>query len=346
MNLPPLEFKPALMLETFSISAVVMEKSVCTPQNSTSALSFHDLNKRYYNTFHCNFTISCQSISQHVDMALVRLIHQFSTMIDDIKATQTDIKLSRYTAGSASPTPTFKTRKHRDFRSSDFSRNSRGSLNGGNRVNNAKNKRANNENNKKESRNKNSLGRSERRTSKVSRKGSKDVVDHMTIHMDDSDSITVSEQSEPSAECWQNMYKLLNFYSLISDPTGILEKSSETFGPAGVRSPTEPTCRVVFENEQDSNSLTKTQRKRSLVTAEPQHVTLIVFGIGMVNRTHLEADIGGLTMESELKRIHGSFTLKEKMKDVLHQKMTETCATAHIGGVNIVLLEGITPNIQ
>ncbi|ELW62631.1 hypothetical protein TREES_T100015065 [Tupaia chinensis] len=346
VNLPPLEFKPALMLETFSLSAVVMEKSVCTPQTSTNALSFHDLNKRYYNTFHCNFTISCQSISQHVDMALVRLIHQFSTMIDDIKATQTDIKLSRYTAGSASPTPTFKTRKHRDFRSSDFSRSSRGSLNGGNRVNNAKNKRTNNENNKKESRNKNSLGRSERRTSKVSRKGSKDVVDHMTIHMDDSDSITVSEQSEPSAECWQNMYKLLNFYSLISDPTGILEKSSETFGPAGVRSPTEPTCKVVFENEQDNNSLSRTQRKRSLVTSEPQHVTLIVFGIGMVNRTHLEADIGGLTMESELKRIHGSFTLKEKMKDVLHQKMTETCATAHIGGVNIVLLEGITPNIQ
>lgn len=231
INLPPLEFKPALMLETFSISAVIMEKSVNTPQNS--ALSFHDFNKRHYSTFHCNFTISCQSISQHVDMALVRLIHQFSTMIDDIKATQTDIKLSRYTAGSASPTPTFKTRKHRDFRSSDFSRSSRGSLNGVNRVNNAKNKRSNSESNKKESRNKNSLGRAERRTSKVSRKGSRDVVDHVTIHMDDSDSITVSEQSEPSAECWQNMYKLLNFYSLISDPTGILEKSSETFYPAG-----------------------------------------------------------------------------------------------------------------
>ncbi|CAH2300868.1 Hypothetical predicted protein [Pelobates cultripes] len=346
INVPPLEFKPALMLETFSINAVIMEKSMCTPQNSTSALSFHDLSKRYYNTFHCNFTISCQSISQHVDMALVRLIHQFSTMIDDIKATQTDIKLSRYTAGSASPTPTFKTRKHRDFRSSDFSRSSRGSLNGGARVNNMKNKRANNENSKKESRNKNSLGRSERRTSKVSRKGSKDAVDHMAIHMDDSDSITVSEQSEPSAECWQNMYKLLNFYSLISDPTGFLEKSSEPFGPTGGRSPPEPVCKVVFENEQDSNSLNRNQRKRSLVVTEPQHVTLIVFGIGMVNRTHLEADIGGLTMESELKRIHGSFTLKEKMKDVLHQKMTETCATAHIGGVNIVLLEGITPNIQ
>lgn len=32
--------------------------------------------------------------------------------------------------------------------------------------------------------------------------------------------------------------------------------------------------------------------------------------------------------------------------DILHQKMTETCASAHIGGVNIVLLEGITPDIQ
>ncbi|XP_067898594.1 bridge-like lipid transfer protein family member 1 isoform X6 [Heterodontus francisci] len=349
INLPPLDFKPALMFDTFCINAVVMDKPTCN-QNSTNALSFHELNRRHQNTFHVNFTISCQSISQHVDMALVRLIHQFSTMIDDIKATQTDIKLSRYTAGSVSPTPTFKTRKHRDFRSSDFSRSSRGSLNGGGRGNSTKaNKRLGNENNKRESRNKNSSGPTQRRTSKVSRKGSKDVVDHVTIQMDDSDSITVSEQSEPSAECWQNMYKLLNFYSLISDPTGILEKSSPDIlypTDTGGRSPTETACRVIFENEQDCSSPNRLSRKRSLVSAEPHHVTLIVFGVGMVNRTHLEADIGGLTMEAELKKIHGSFTVKEKMKDILHQKMTETCATAHIGGVNIVLLEGITPNIQ
>ncbi|XP_036372850.1 transmembrane protein KIAA1109 homolog isoform X4 [Megalops cyprinoides] len=357
VNLPPLEFKPALMIETFSLNAVVMEKSMSTPQNSASALSFHDLNRRHYNTFHCDFTISCQSISQHVDMALVRLIHQFSTMIDDIKATQTDIKLSRYTAGSASPTPTFKARGHRDFRSSDFSRSSRGSLNGASRAANQKGKRAGagpggglpglDTLARKEPRGRSSLGRSERRTSKVSRKGSRDVADHMAIQMDDSDSITVSEQSEPSAECWQNMYKLLNFYSLISDPTGILEKSSpENCLTEGGRSPSDPTCRVVFENEQEPSSPNKPARRRSLVSSEPQHVTLIVFGVGMVNRTHLEADIGGLTMEAELKKIHGSFTLKEKMKDILHQKMTETCASAHIGGVNIVLLEGITPNIQ
>uniref|UniRef100_A0A4W6FBY2 KIAA1109 n=1 Tax=Lates calcarifer TaxID=8187 RepID=A0A4W6FBY2_LATCA len=346
VNLPPLEFKPALLIETFSLNAVVMEKSTSAPQGPTAApLSFHDLNRRHYNTFHCDFTTACQAISQRVDMALVRLIHQFSTMIDDIKATQTDIKLSRYTAGSASPTPTFKARPYRHFRSSDFSRSSRGSLNGaGIRSMDTLGRR--------EPRGRSSLGRSERRTSKVSRKGSRDVADHMAIQMDDSDSITVSEQSEPSAECWQNMYKLLNFYSLISDPTGILEKSSpENCLSEGGRRPSEPLCKVIFENEQqDPTTPNKPPgaggRRRSLVSSEPQHVTLIVFGIGMVNRTHLEADIGGLTMEAELKKIHGSFTLKEKMKDILHQKMTETCASAHIGGVNIVLLEGITPDIQ
>ncbi|XP_041120866.1 transmembrane protein KIAA1109-like isoform X5 [Polyodon spathula] len=341
VNLPPLDFKPALMFETFSINAVVMEKSISTPQNSTSALSFHDFNRRHYNTFHCNFTLSCQSLSQHVDMALVRLIHQFSTMIDDIKATQTDIKLSRYTAGSASPTPTFKTRNHREIRFSDFSRSSRGS-----KGNNKKNYCAGNENNKKEPRNKNSLGRLERRTSKLSQKGSREAANHMTIQMDDSDSITVSEQSETSAECWQNMYKLLNFYSLISDPAGILEKASPGVPTDGGRSSSESTCRVVFENERGSSSPDNLQTKRNLVSTEPQHVTLVVFGIGMVNSTHLEADIGGLTMKADLKKIHGSFTLKEKMKDILHQKMTETCASAHIGGVNIVLLEGVTPTIQ
>uniref|UniRef100_A0A665TUQ1 Si:ch211-233a24.2 n=1 Tax=Echeneis naucrates TaxID=173247 RepID=A0A665TUQ1_ECHNA len=351
-NLPPLEFKPALLIETFSLNAVVMEKSTSAPQGPTAApLSFHDLNRRHYNTFHCDFTTACQSISQRVDMALVRLIHQFSTMIDEIKATQTDIKLSRYTAGSASPTPTFKARPYRHFRSSDFSRSSRGSLNGAGRsgTQTLKSKRGASGTG---GGSRSSLGRSERRTSKVSRKGSREVADHMAIQMDDSDSITVSEQSEPSAECWQNMYKLLNFYSLISDPTGILEKSSpENCLSEDGRRPSEPLCKVVFENEQqDPTTPNKPPgaggRRRSLVSSEPQHVTLIVFGIGMVNRTHLEADIGGLTMEAELKKIHGSFTLKEKMKDILHQKMTETCASAHIGGVNIVLLEGITPDIQ
>lgn len=185
-NLPPLEFKPALLIETFSLNSVLMEKSTSTgPPNSTAVpFAFHDLNRRHYNSFHCDFTIACQAISQRVDMALVRLIHQFSTMVDDIKATQTDIKLSRYTAGSASPTPTFKARPYRHFRSSDFSRSSRGSINGagrsgagsgGNTAQRSKRGGGGGQPpngppsglDRREPRGRNTLGRSERRTSKV-----------------------------------------------------------------------------------------------------------------------------------------------------------------------------------
>lgn len=86
-----------------------------------------------------------------------------------------------------------------------------------------------------------------------------------------------------------------------------------TCSSEGGRSPADPPCRLVFESEGETPP-SRLGRRRSLVSSEPQHVTLIVFGVGMVNRTHLEADIGGLTMEAELKKIHGSFTLKEKMK--------------------------------
>lgn len=100
----------------------------------------------------------------------------------------------------------------------------------------------------------------------------------------------------------------------------MFDLACESFFPAeGGCRPSEPLCKVIFENEQQEPATPNKPpgtggRRRSLVSSEPQHVTLIVFGIGMVNRTHLEADIGGLTMEAELKKIHGSFTLKEKMK--------------------------------
>lgn len=102
----------------------------------------------------------------------------------------------------------------------------------------------------------------------------------------------------------------LFFFSMSDIPNPTIE---------GGRLPSDLLCKVIFEDEQQepatpNKPLAVSGRRRSLVSSEPQHVTLIVFGIGMVNRTHLEADIGGLTMEAELKKIHGSFTLKEKMK--------------------------------
>lgn len=118
--------------------------------------------------------------------------------------------------------------------------------------------------------------------------------------------------------CTKPSYK--RYYCNNTIGTTVFDLACESFFPAeGGCRPSEPLCKVIFENEQQEPATPNKPpgtggRRRSLVSSEPQHVTLIVFGIGMVNRTHLEADIGGLTMEAELKKIHGSFTLKEKMK--------------------------------
>ena len=46
-------------------------------------------------TLQINFLINCNAITQLVDMALLRLVHQFVTMIDNVKETQVDLKERR-----------------------------------------------------------------------------------------------------------------------------------------------------------------------------------------------------------------------------------------------------------
>lgn len=46
-------------------------------------------------TLQVNFLIKCQAITQHVDMALLRLVHQVVTMVDNIKETQVELKQRR-----------------------------------------------------------------------------------------------------------------------------------------------------------------------------------------------------------------------------------------------------------
>ncbi|XP_036364401.1 transmembrane protein KIAA1109 homolog isoform X4 [Octopus sinensis] len=46
-------------------------------------------------TLKVNFMINCHSVTQHVDMPLLRLIHQFVTMIDNINETRVELKQNR-----------------------------------------------------------------------------------------------------------------------------------------------------------------------------------------------------------------------------------------------------------
>ncbi|XP_064637366.1 bridge-like lipid transfer protein family member 1 isoform X3 [Lineus longissimus] len=46
-------------------------------------------------TTQVNFSVNCNSISQHVNMSLLRLVHQFVTMIDNINETRVELKQNR-----------------------------------------------------------------------------------------------------------------------------------------------------------------------------------------------------------------------------------------------------------
>uniref|UniRef100_A0A8C4RDS6 Fragile site-associated protein C-terminal domain-containing protein n=1 Tax=Eptatretus burgeri TaxID=7764 RepID=A0A8C4RDS6_EPTBU len=381
---------PALVFNTLSVRAVIREEQAKAPAMVTDKatrkqppppLSLHDRSRTALpSTLRGHVTVSCQSIDQRINMALVRLVHQFCTVIADVRATQTDIRLSRYSAGSTSPTPAYyaDSNQHKSNRvpkRADTGRGSRGSLEIAHsfRVGSTKgNKKVS------ETQNIGSIGvhrggrlvRSERKSSRTARK---DSCDGGLEPVTDSDSVSMSEQSEPSAECWQDMYKLLNFYSLISHPARVLQRTTQMLPTEAVLRPRQdntvqavpdnrgamgslpqqPICTVEFTDEinasgDPSKSPTRTtsHRRMGSTSCEAPHVTFLVFAVGMVQKLCLKADIGGLTMEAELRKAHGSCSIKERMKDVYHQKTTETCATVHVGGVTAVLLEGLTPNIQ
>jgi hypothetical protein len=75
---------------------------------------------------------------------------------------------------------------------------------------------------------------------------------------------------------WEHERKKGNMFGMFYFGVYYL-KTIFPFSYEGVCTPAEPTCRVVFENEQDNSRLTKTQRQCHLVTSEPQHVSLTVF---------------------------------------------------------------------
>ena len=73
-------------------------------------------------------------------------------------------------------------------------------------------------------------------------------------------------------------------------------------------------------------------------------VPLVVFGIAKLERVKILAVLSGLKLEGELRNVHASGTIKEKVKGFLQRKSSESSVTAHVGHTQIVLLEG--PSLQ
>lgn len=70
----------------------------------------------------------------------------------------------------------------------------------------------------------------------------------------------------------------------------------------------------------------------------------MVFGIAKIEKVKFLAVLSGLKLEAEMRNVHSTGTIKEKVKGFLQRKSSEASFTAHIGHTMLVLLEG--PQLQ
>ena len=90
---------PAFLCETFSVQ-VGMKDILDFEKEKVSQESLNKRKIRFAvdsleakpTTTKINFGINCYSISQHVNMSLLRLVHQFVTMVENIDATRVEMK--------------------------------------------------------------------------------------------------------------------------------------------------------------------------------------------------------------------------------------------------------------
>lgn len=90
---------PAFLCQDFCVSVGMKDvidfesKEAGEPFDPNCQLNFamHKLEAKP-TTLQVNFTINCNSVTQHVDMPLLRLIHQFVTMAENVEETRNELK--------------------------------------------------------------------------------------------------------------------------------------------------------------------------------------------------------------------------------------------------------------
>ncbi|XP_077984720.1 bridge-like lipid transfer protein family member 1 [Glandiceps talaboti] len=341
--------QPAFICEDFIIEAAIrdvfheQEQKLDhkSPQRAVALLPTEDDVERP--TIEVHFILNIHSVTQHINMPLLRLATQVLAMVDNVKQTRTDLKLNRYTASAMSGSERYKGgRKHLSSTSG--------------------------------------LWRNESRKRKLSSRSKLSPMGHnrqpsMSVSMrstaTDSD---MSEQgSDTIPKCWQTMYHLLDLYSTMPDPAayspqnvfvnplffldaegnklndqttmdGVTSLGDKTGEQAEQehRIDIEPVITdPIPETQSPETQLPSPMRPQRLMTVSgvKEHTHHHVFGVVMVQRSKLQASLGGLTLEAELRKIHASITHKVKRKGASRRRSMESSASACLHKASIVLLE-------
>ena len=165
--------------------------------------------------------------------------------------------------------------------------------------------------------------------------------------------------------CWKTIYHLLELYasmtaaSTVNKQHNIVDPLSGT-GATGANT----TAGLSGDVEMGLPPYVPDQRKHSNVNqrnSNTERVRLVVFGIMKINRVRLLAMLSGLRLESEIVSLHSSLTYKEKVRCQIpgpnpivsnptpappNPPRVECSLTGHLGKAMIVLLEGVAPSQQ
>ncbi len=141
--------------------------------------------------------------------------------------------------------------------------------------------------------------------------------------------------------CWRTIYHLLDLYSSMTAAASTVNKQ---------HSINEPTTGQATDIELGIPRPTEHRAPNSsyVVASRTERTRIVVFGIMKISRVRLLAMLSGLRLESEIVSLHTSLTYKEKVRigglssrpQVQHHFPRMECSlTGHLGRAMIVLLE-------
>ena len=307
-----------------------------------------------------NFSVDVNCIDQRVNLPLLRLLHQFTAMYENVKETRLEMRSNRV----QSFRDNLNLEKELKLRNSETDTTSRTASSSSCKI-------------------------ESHLTENITQFKAEDVA--IVIPDDDSVSdVTLVEEPiklrEPSVQpkCWKTMFFLLDLYQTKPETKTVIERVSSLLNPGAQPIPEtklqideeeykgsgryEPLKEHSIEMEESSsqsaaippktniNSLPVHRKSATNIVSSDQlknftnaliqreWTPIVIFGVCKIKRVGLLAMLSGLKLEGELSAFHVSVTHKQKCKG--SKKWFESSLNGQLGQTTISLLEEMPPSQQ
>nr|XP_042899305.1 transmembrane protein KIAA1109 isoform X2 [Parasteatoda tepidariorum] len=329
-----------------------------------------------------NFSVDINFVAQQVNMPLLRLLHQFSTMYENIKETRLELKANRPSSFKESvknekkgfspsvsqtgsyrlnspkpPPPKFSTPTPTPTKSVGVS-----SITAGIRRPHTLSQRLR-ASTKGYTNLQDTTTKEDRSCSPISFTLSESVAIDIpdTCSAPASEHTLLGEIKELQPRCWRTMFYLLDLYDTMPEPKTVNERCSTThvtqdrksldvseeYRGSGKYEPLkEQQADTVDNNFSEKPDVPKENLKgftKALIVRD--WTPLIIFGVATVHKTRLLAMLSGLKLEGELNGFHLSLTHKDRVRGT-NRKWSESSLAGQLAQAMVVVLEGVPPNQQ